>query len=86
MYLLEDNISELMIGVSLKTKYKDKTVDELKEIINSFNTEGMYNYHYMLAGYMRVAQIWMEEDNRRPPEQMARILVDIVNRDLLGLQ
>ena len=49
MYLLEDNISELMIGVSLKTKYKDKTVDELKEIINSFNTEGMYNYHYMLA-------------------------------------
>ena len=48
MYLLEDNIYELMIGVSLKTKYKDKTVDELKEIINSFNTEGMYNYHYML--------------------------------------
>lgn len=41
MYLLEDNISELMIGVSLKTKYKDKTADELKEIINSFNTEGM---------------------------------------------
>ena len=62
MYLLEDNISELMIGVSLKTKYKDKTVDELKEIINSFNTEGMYNYHYMPN--IRYIHVFIQQTSR----------------------
>ena len=39
----------------------------------------------MLAGYMKVAEVWMEEENRRPPEQMAKILVGIVNRDFPGI-
>ena len=85
MYLLEDNMPELMIGVSLKTKYKDKTIDEVRAIRNSFTEEAIYNYHYMLAGYMKVAQMWMEEENRRPPEKMAKILVSIVNRDFPGM-
>lgn len=85
MYLLEDNIPELMIGVSLKTKYKGKTTEELKKIKNSFTVEATYNYYYMLAGYMKVAEVWMEEENRRPPEQMAKILVGIVNRDFSGI-
>lgn len=85
MYLLEDNIPELMIGVSLKTKYKGKTTEELNEIKNSFTVEATYNYYYMLAGYMKVAGVWMEEESRRPPEQMAKILVGIVNRDFPGM-
>ena len=85
MYLLEDNMPELMIGVSLKTKYKDKTLEEVKAIKNSFTEEAIYNYYYMLAGYMRVAQIWMEEENRKSPEDMAKILVSIVNRDFPGI-
>lgn len=85
MYLLEDNIPELMMGVSLKTKYKDKSIEELKAIKNSFTVEATYNYYYMLAGYMKVAQIWMEEENRRSPQQMAKILVGIVNRDFPGM-
>ena len=52
---------ELMIGVSLKTKYKGKTIDEVRAIRNSFSEEANYNYNYMLAGYMRVAEGWMHE-------------------------
>lgn len=85
MYLLEDNMPELMLGVSLKTKYKDKTIDEVRTIRNSFSEEATYNYYYMLAGYMRVAQVWMENENRRSPEKMAKILVGIVNRDFPGI-
>ena len=85
MYLLEDNMPELMIGVSLKTKYKGKTIDEVRAIRNSFSEEANYNYNYMLAGYMRVAEVWMENENRRPPEEMAKIIVGIVNRDFPGI-
>ena len=85
MYLLEDNMPERMIGVSLKTKYKGKTIDEVRAIRNSFSEEANYNYNYMLAGYMRVAEVWMKNENRRTPEEMAKIIVGIVNRDFPGI-
>ena len=85
MYLLEDNMPELMNGVALKTKYKGKTALELEEIKNSFTVEAIYNYHYMLAGYIKVAQVWMEEENRRTPVEMAKILKGIVTRDFPGI-
>ena len=85
MYLLEDNMPELMIGVALKTKYKGKTIDEVKAIRNSFSEEATYNYNYMLAGYMSVAKMWMENENRRTPEEMSKIIVGIVNRDFPGI-
>ena len=47
--------------------------------------DGVRGSFYMLAGYMKVAQMWMEEENRRPPEKMAKILVSIVNRDFPGM-
>ena len=74
-----------MNGVALKTKYKGKTALELEEIKNSFTVEAIYNYHYMLAGYIKVAQVWMEEENRRTPVEMAKILKGIVTRDFPGI-
>ena len=85
MYLLEDNLPELMVGVSLKTKYKGKTAEELEKIKNSLTVEAIYNYYYMLAGYAKVAQLWMEEENRRTPAEMAKILKGIVTRDFPGM-
>lgn len=85
MYLLEDNLPVLMIGVALKTKYKDKTAEEFKAIRDGATAEARYNYYYMLAGYVRVAQVWMEEENRRTPAEMAGILKGIVTRDFPGM-
>lgn len=85
MYLFEDNLPELMVSVSLKTKYKNKTKEELIEIKNSITVEAKYNYYYMLAGYVKVAELWMEEDDKRAPEQMAKILKGIVTRDFPGM-
>ena len=81
MYLLEDNLPDLVMGVSLKTKYKDLTREEWEREMEQWSAEDKYNLSYMLAGYFKVAQLWMEEKNRKSPEEMAVIMRRIVLRE-----
>lgn len=81
MYLLEDNLPDLVMEVSFKTKYKNLTREQWTEVMNQMTEEDRYNYCYMLAGYFKVAQIWMDEKTRRSPEEMARIMRRIVLRE-----
>lgn len=82
MYLLEDNLPNLIMEVSLKTKYKNLSREEGTKIMNQWSEEDKYNLCYMLAGYFKVAQLWMEEKNRKSPEEMAVIMRRIVQREL----
>ncbi len=81
MYLLEDNLPDLIMRVSLKTKYKDLTREECEQVMDRWSEEDKYNLSYMLAGYFKVAQIWMEEKSRKSPEEMAGIMRRIVLRE-----
>lgn len=81
MYLLEDNLPELIMEVSLKTKYKSLSREEWQEVMNQMTMEDRYNLCYMLAGYFKVAQLWMEDKNRKSPEEMAVIMRRIVQRE-----
>lgn len=84
MYLLEDNLPDLVMIVSLKTKYKNLTREEWEQVMEQWSAEDKYNFSYMLAGYFKVAQLWMEEKNRKSPEEMARIMRRIVLREYEG--
>ena len=81
MYLLEDNLPNLVMRVSFKTKYKALTREEWQEVMNQMTDVDKYNYCYMLAGYFKIAQLWMEEKNRKTPEEMAVIMRKIVMRE-----
>ncbi len=81
MYLLEDNLLDLVMEVSLKTKYKDLSREEWEKVMNQMTAEDKYNLCYMLAGYFKVAQLWMEEKNRKSPDEMAVIMRRIVQRE-----
>lgn len=81
IYLIEDNLPELVMGVSAKTKYKDLSSEEMESVKKQMTGIDYYHFCYMLAGYFRVAQIWMEEADRRSPEEMAGIMRKIVLRE-----
>lgn len=50
-------------------------------MINQWSEEDKYYLCYMLAGYFKIAQLWMEEKNRKSPEEMAAIMRRIVQRE-----
>lgn len=81
MYLLEDNLPDLVMEISLKTKYKILSREEWKKVMDQWSEEDRYHLCYMLAGYFKVAQLWMEEKNRKSPEEMAEIMRRIVLRE-----
>ena len=81
MYFLEDNLPDLVMEISLKTKYKILSREEWKKVMDQWSEEDRYHLCYMLAGYFKVAQLWMEEKNRKSPEEMAGIMRRIVLRE-----
>lgn len=75
---IEDNIFVLITQVAAKTKYRDKTIEEIKNSQKEAPPEEKYALHYTIAGYWRMAMIWIEEDELVTPEQMTEIAVNVM--------
>lgn len=75
---IEDNLFELVTQVAAETKYKDKTLDEIKEIQKMSPAQDKYALHYTLAGYWCMAMVWISTDDSLTPEQMSEIAVKIM--------
>lgn len=75
---IDDNLFELVTQVTAKTKYKGKTIEEIKNIQASAPIEDIYALHYTLAGNWRMAMLWIEEDVPFTPEQITEMAVKIM--------
>lgn len=75
---IEDNIFELMVQVTSKTKYKGKIIGEIHQIQAEAPIEDKYALHYILSGNWRMAMLWIEEDPFLTPEQMSEISLKIM--------
>lgn len=79
---IEDNLFELITQVTAKTKYKGKSIEEIKEIQDSAPIEDKYALHYTLAGYWHIAMLWIEDDNPSSASQMTEIAVKIMTGNI----
>lgn len=79
---IEDHLFELVTQVAAKTKFHDKTPEEIEQIEKSASPENRYALYYTLAGYWRIGMAWITEENRQTPKQMAEIAVKIMTGKL----
>ncbi len=76
-YYLEELSAEIIFAAALKTKFKDKSLESMIELMTD---EYLYGYYYTIAGYFKVLLLWSEENPRRTVEEIADIVVKAVER------
>ena len=78
--LIEDNLLAMISRVAVKTKYKDQSPQELKEMVAHMPVEEKYEFHYTFAGYWSLAMAWLEEEDNLSVEEITKITIKIMSR------
>lgn len=76
LYFIEDNLAELIINVAKKVKHIPSgiPVEKLADIYAKHNFE----FSIKLAGFWKATIIWCEENPRKSPEEMAKIITSLL--------
>lgn len=75
LYFVEDALPQLILQVAMKTKYQNKTLEEVKQ---SSSEDVRYEFGFKLAGFWKLTQIWSEEVPRKTPEEMSKIIAGFI--------
>lgn len=77
LYFIEDNFGDLIIGVAKKVKHipANIPVEKLAKIYEKYN----YEFSIKIAGFWRATIIWCEENPRKSPEEMAKIVTSLLS-------
>lgn len=78
MNYVEDHLFELVKQVAARTKYKDMSQQEMEEQLNTAESADHYALHFIIGGGWRTAMVWLEEENRPSPDEMAQIVENII--------
>ena len=76
LYFIEDNFPRLIMEVALKTKYKGLTIN-LDAILATTPIDELYEFYFELAGIWKLTILWLEDSNRKSPEEMSQIIFKI---------
>lgn len=76
LYFIEDNLAELITNVAKKVKHIPEgiPVEKLAKLYEKYN----YEFSIKLAGFWRATIIWCEENPRKSPEEMAKIITKLL--------
>lgn len=77
LYFIEDNLAELITNVAKKVKHIPDGIpmEKLVKIYEKHNFE----FSIKLAGFWKATTIWCEESPRKSPEEMAKIITQLLN-------
>ena len=62
--------------VALKTKYKGLKIN-LDAILATTPIDELYEFYFELAGIWKLTILWLEDSNRKSPEEMSQIIFKI---------
>lgn len=76
LYFIEDNLKELIINVAKKVKHIPSgiPVEKLANLYAKHNFE----FSIKLAGFWKATIIWCEENPRKSPEEMSKIITSLL--------
>lgn len=77
LYFIEDNFLELIANVAQKVKHIPEHIpaEKLTEIYEKYK----YEFSIKLAGFWKATIIWCEENPRKSPEEMAKIITSLLS-------
>lgn len=77
LYFIEDNLAELIVNVAKKVKHIPTPipVEKLAKLYEQYNFE----FSIKLAGFWKATIIWCEENPRKSPEEMAKIITSLLS-------
>lgn len=78
LYCIEDHLSEYIMQVAFKTKFKDMG-RKPEELLAEMPKERIYDFYFKIAGYWELTKRWMREENRSTPEEISSLVVKILS-------
>ena len=77
LYFIEDNLPELVMTVAKKVKHIPDGIplEQLTKFYSKYN----YEFSIKLAGFWKATIIWCEENPRKSPEEMAKIITSLLS-------
>ncbi|MDO4838630.1 MAG: TetR/AcrR family transcriptional regulator [Clostridia bacterium] len=76
LYFIEDNLPKLIMKVALMTKYRGMDID-LDGAVAAAPVSELYEFYFELAGIWKLTLLWMDEKERKSPEEMSEIITKI---------
>lgn len=76
LYFIEDHMQSLIYGVAKKVGHVPDTLSEAE--IRQYYDQYKYAFAIKLAGFWRATVLWALEQPRRTPEEMSRLINDIL--------
>lgn len=77
LHHIEDHLAEYIMQVALKTKMKDIDMN-LQQILLKMSKQELYGFYFTIAGYWELTKRWMREENRDTPEEISRLVLEIL--------
>lgn len=77
LHHIEDHLAEYIMQVALKTKMKDVDMS-LQQILLEMPKQEIYGFYFTIAGYWELTKRWMREENRDTPEEISRLVLEIL--------
>lgn len=76
LYFIEDNLAELIVNVAKKVKHIPSGIpaEKLAKLYEQYNFE----FSIKLAGFWKATIIWCEENPRKSPEEMSKIITSLL--------
>ena len=76
LYFIEDNLAELIVNVAKKVKHIPSGIpaEKLAKLYEQYNFE----FSIKLAGFWKATIIWCEENPRKSPEEMGKIITSLL--------
>lgn len=76
LYFIEDNLTELIINVAKKVKHIPSGIPAEK--LANLYAKHNFEFSIKLAGFWKATIIWCEENPRKSPEEMAKIITSLL--------
>ena len=75
LYFIEDNLKEIIIQVAKKVKHipANFPAEKLAKLYEKHH----YEFSIKLAGFWKATVIWCEENPRKSPEEMAKLITEL---------
>lgn len=75
LYFIEENLEEHIIRVAKRVKHVPDNIPA--EMLSAIYEKYKYEFSIKLAGFWKATIIWCEENPRKTPEEMAKLITEL---------
>lgn len=78
LYFMGDRLPEYLADVAIMVKHVTSS-----DVLEVYANQDLYYYaHYFnMGGYWSITKLWLQNENRETPQEIANMIVKIMNRD-----